>query len=148
MTLRVTSAVNKLKAKGHRVTTQRMAILEAISKIAPTQPFSVETILQIIRKENPEESCDFTSVYRNLMTFEELQLVRRSDLIGDSTMYQIRDDLHIHNHFIVCKKCKKTEPIDACMVIGQETLMLKLGYKDISHRLEFYGICPKCAKKR
>jgi Fe2+ or Zn2+ uptake regulation protein len=40
------------------------------------------------------------------------------------------------------------EVLDRCDVSKLERLAREKGYGNISHTLEIFGVCPKCAKKR
>lgn len=54
---------------------------------------------------------------------------------------------HHHEHFFKCLKCQKIEPFQECLVNEIEKIFTKKGYRNIEHRLEISGLCPKCATK-
>jgi Fur family ferric uptake transcriptional regulator len=52
-----------------------------------------------------------------------------------------------HHHHLICKVCQRVEPVDACAVSKLEkNIVAEYGYADVSHRLEFFGVCPQCQK--
>jgi Fur family peroxide stress response transcriptional regulator len=52
-----------------------------------------------------------------------------------------------HPH-LICIRCKKiVDPeIDALTEMSSE-ISQKTGYEIVNHRLDFFGICPKCREK-
>ncbi len=134
---------NSLKNAGYKLTKARLAVVEAILKLYE-KPFSAEMVFSIIEKSK-KLNCDQVSVYRTLAVLEEIGSLRNSDIFGDTKFYEIVESGHHHKHHITCKKCQKIDVIDFCLVESQEKLLSKLGYKDLSHRLELIGLCPKCA---
>lgn len=134
---------NSLKNAGFKLTRARLAIIEAILKFQD-KPFSAETIYtHICRSKNLK--CDQASVYRTLSVLEEIKVLKQSDIFGETKFFEVTEDGHSHKHHITCKKCHKIDVIDFCLVESQEKLLSKIGYKNLSHRLELVGICPKCA---
>jgi Fur family ferric uptake transcriptional regulator len=63
--------------------------------------------------------------------------------LGDGiTRYELKGEHH--HHHVVCKRCKLVKPIDKCGITVIESWVKKMGYTDVAHRLEFFGICPHC----
>lgn len=135
---RLEEAIAVLKNNSLRITQPRKAILTVmLENDGPT------TIEEIHRGLTPE-LCDLATVYRGLAVFEKLGLVRRSHFHDGTSLYEMDMDPH-HHHHIICRSCQKVEPLDVCMVEGLERLVRDRGYRDVSHMLEFFGICPICA---
>ena len=166
-------AITTVKESTFKLTRAREAILEAIFQI--DGPFSANILdgriqsrglardakleakngtkreLKRDAKLEPKPvkkiSADVVTIYRNLSIFEDLKIIGRCDFSDDEVMYEVLHGDHAHHHHhIVCKTCKKIEPLEFCIVEGQEQILAKLGYQDLSHRLEFSGVCPDCAK--
>jgi Fe2+ or Zn2+ uptake regulation protein len=132
-----------LKEAGYKLTKARLAVVEVILKLHD-KPFSADMVFSLIEKSK-KLSCDQVSVYRTLAVLEELGAIRNSDIFGDTKFYELSEEGHHHKHHITCKKCHKIDVVDFCLVESQEKLLSKLGYKDLSHRLELSGLCPRCA---
>ncbi|MBC7713753.1 MAG: transcriptional repressor [Rhizobacter sp.] len=128
-----------LKEKGLSVTAPRKLILGLLLK--EHGPFSAEEI----QKKLPKNSCDQATIYRCLNQFVETQLVNTSFLEKDMAHFEYNDPHH-HHHHIICKICKKIESFHECLMEKIETNLLRKGYKDIQHRLEFFAVCETCAK--
>jgi Fur family ferric uptake transcriptional regulator len=120
-----------------RVTKPRIAILNSL--LQRQAPASIEQIHEDIDRE----SCDLVTVYRCLAAFESIGLVRRSFLHNGTSLYELSAGQPQHYH-IVCKSCGKAERVDYFSVEGMERLLRDRGYTDITHLVEFFGVCPAC----
>ena len=134
------AAVNILNASKYRATRPRLTLLKMI--FDQTEPFSAPRLAQLL---NGKDGCDNVTIYRSMPVFEELGIIERCDFSDDLAHYEVKlgHESH-HHHHIVCKSCKKVEPLEFCILEGQEKILNKLGYTDLNHRLEFSGICPDC----
>ncbi|MBC7540705.1 MAG: transcriptional repressor [Bacteriovorax sp.] len=132
-------SIELLKANGLSVTAPRKMILSLLLK--EHGPFSAEEIF----KKLPKYSCDQATVYRCLNQFVETQLVNTAYLEKELAHFEFNDPQH-HHHHIICKLCKKIDSFHDCILDKIETNLLKKGYKDIQHRLEFFGVCETCQK--
>ena len=134
-------ALERLKGAGHKLTKPRVSLLEAIARAHG--PFSAE--------ELASTDCDLVTVYRSLSTFAEVGILARIDLGDGILRYELNDPTGHHHHHIVCTRCQKVEPLEICgLELEEERLRERgylAGYQDVSHRLEFFGICPECAGK-
>ncbi len=96
------------------------------------------------KSKNPGK-CDLVTIYRTLHQFEKINLVQKSFFSENSAQYCLNDlDDHHHHHHFLCKKCQKITEIDSCLLESQLKALEKKGFRDIVHRLEFFGICPQC----
>ncbi|MBK8981396.1 MAG: transcriptional repressor [Ignavibacteria bacterium] len=92
------------------------------------------------------KKTDLVTVYRTLNLFEELGIVSQIDFKDEFKRYELIYDRH-HHHHIVCRKCKKVENVETCLLDGIEKILIKTGYTEITHSLEFFGICRNCKTK-
>lgn len=133
-------ALVRLQQAQMRVTKPRLAIIAALEKSA--QPVTIERIYQDVGEAN----CDLVTVYRCLTAFEEIGLVRRSYLHTGTCLYELTVNRPRHYH-IVCKACNQTERVDYLAIDGMEQVLAERGYTQLSHVIEFFGICPACQQK-
>lgn len=131
------SVVELLKSHKLSVTVPRKAILELM--INEDGPFSAEDIL--FRLDN---LCDLATIYRCLKQFEESEIIIPVYLKKESVQYEYNNKHH-HHHHIICKSCNKIEIFEDCFIEKIESQIKKKGYKQITHRLEFFAICEKCS---
>lgn len=133
-------ALGVLRAHELRITRPRRAILETL--LRRQAPATIEDI----HRELEAGLCDLATVYRCLATFEKLELVRRCYFEDGTSLYEI-DLGPDHRHHIVCTGCHKVEALDFCVVEGLERLVRERGYSQVSHMLEFFGVCSDCTGK-
>lgn len=136
-----------LKRDGARLTAPRKLLLEAALK--SKKPFSAEGLMKLAEALSETEksaSPDLATVYRNLAYFNEIGLLSRVDVGGETAIYEVSSKEHgHHHHYFVCRKCGKTEALEECSMSPIEAALKKKGYRDLTHRLEFSGLCPDCA---
>ncbi len=130
-------AQKRIRTSRMRVTKPRVALIEAL--LRQSGPVSIDRIHQ----EVSVRSCDLVSIYRCLAAFETVGLVRRSYLHNGTCLYEqtISADRRYH---LVCKRCGRTEPVDYALPAGVEQTLQDKGYVEISHVVEFFGVCPAC----
>ena len=132
-------ARTRIRNAGMRITKPRIAIIESLLRHAG--PVSIERIHQDLGVK----MCDLVTVYRCLSAFETLDMVRRSYLHNGTCLYELTLGSTRHYH-IVCKACGHTDRVDYFSVEGMERILLDRGYTQVSHVVEFFGVCPACQK--
>jgi Fur family transcriptional regulator, ferric uptake regulator len=131
-------AVQSLKHAKLKVTKPRMAILDIL--IRHHEPFTLDEI----HKEVARHEVDRVTVYRCLDSFHESGIVRRCDFGDGPVRFEYQGVGAEHHHHIVCRKCRKIKDLKECLVENIEDFLEKAGYSNITHSLEFFGICSKC----
>lgn len=121
-----------------RVTGPRRAILEHL--IRHHGPFSADELHARLQLRK----MDRVTVYRCLAALEKAKLVRRCDFGDDKWRYEFAADPQHHHHHIICKKCRRVEILDACVPATLIEMVAGKGYTDITHSLEFFGLCREC----
>lgn len=133
----IDQACARLRGAQMRVTQPRVAILQAL--ISRSGPASIEQLHQQL----DQRACDLVTVYRCLAAFEQIGLVRRSYLHNGTSLYEFSLGQERSYH-IVCKSCGRTDRIEYFSVEGPERMLEQRGYREISHLVEFFGVCPNC----
>ncbi|AOS46323.1 Zinc uptake regulation protein [Lacunisphaera limnophila] len=133
----LTVACTRIRNSGMRVTKPRVALLAALLRFPG--PASIERIHQ----EVGTKSCDLVTIYRCLAAFEGLGLVRRSYLHNGTCLYEQTVNAARRYH-IICKECGRTDPVDYELAEGLEQKIAERGYTQVSHVVEFFGVCPIC----
>lgn len=133
---------SQLRAKGYRMTLQRMTILHILHHSG--KHLSPAEIYQKAIKDVP--SLTEPTVYRTLEFLVKNELVHASHSASGHLSYQIVGESHDH---IVCRKCGREIEVDHVLL---ENLYRKLestsGFVRINSHVTFFGICPKCQKSR
>ena len=135
---KLVNALSSLKALGHRLTAPRKAILEVMA--AESRPLSAEDIHQFAERQI---ACDLATVYRNMDVSVEAGIVQKCMLENGKVLFELIGE-HDHYHHIICRKCERTERIDLCLGEEMELVATSLGFTEVDHVLELFGICEAC----
>ncbi len=138
---RLAEIVEKLKTLGHKITPQRLAVARILAR-SEGHP-GVEQVYQQIRKEFPTMSL--ATVYRNVILLRSLGEVLELGFPDGANRYD-GNKPYPHPH-LICVRCKKI--IDPELGgFGDLTaeLAATTGFRIVSHRLDFFGLCPECLK--
>ena len=131
----------RLKEQGHRLTPQRLAILDVLAKSVghPT----VEQVHQAILPVFPTTSL--ATVYKTIALLKqegevlELQFSDLGNRYDGAKPYP-------HPH-VICTRCGAIvdpEALDLDQITSR--MAEETGFVIKSHRLDFYGLCPACQK--
>jgi len=131
--------ISILKEQGLTVTKPRLSILKAL--MSSSIPLTVD---QLHSKLTGKFSCDMATVYRVMNQFVELKIVNSINFEKDYVHYEYNNPLH-HHHHVICNQCKKIELIEECMLDQLELFLAKKGYRDLGHKLQFFGTCKNCS---
>ena len=140
---RYDTILNKLRENNQKLTPQRLAVAKVLAH-NDNHP-SVEQIYRQLRGRFPTMSL--ATVYRNVMLLKSLGEVLELGFPDGSNRYD-GNKPNPHPH-VICIQCKK--------VIDPELVTLKdmttevadeTGFKILTHRLDFFGICDDCINKK
>ena len=139
---RVDNMLGKLAKMGFRITPQRLAVLKILAE-SKGHP-GAEEIHALVKTDFP--TTTIATVYKTLAVLKSTGEVLELEFSGDYNRYDGKTpDPHPH---LICIKCKRiVDPDFASLAEMTEKLASQTGYKLISHRLDFYGICPGCQQK-
>jgi len=128
-----------IRAAGHRVTNQRVLILDAVC-----EGTGHSTVGQIYaRTRARDRSIDRSTIYRTLKLFVELGLVLSADTGSGELVYEIAKPHH--HHHLVCRQCGKEQEV------GQEVMqsMFEQVEREYQFRVDtdhlvLFGLCSTC----
>ena len=130
----------KLRENSRKITGPRQAILDLLRQ----HPHPMTN--KEIRAGLPKGMCDLATIYRSMHMLEEMGLVKRFDF-GDGTarFELVHEGEDGHHHHLICTRCSDVVEIDECFQRElEEKLAKRHGYQSVTHKLEFFGICPEC----
>jgi Fur family peroxide stress response transcriptional regulator len=132
-----------LRRHDSRITPQRMAVLKILAS-SDGHP-SVEKIYEQVKRRFPTTSL--ATVYKTVTLLKELNEVLELGFPEGGNRYDGHKP-YPHPH-LICTKCKKIiDPdLDSLSDVTQE-LVSETGFQITSHRLDFFGVCPDCQRKR
>ncbi len=132
-----------LRRTNQRYTSSRRRLVAALQ--AGDGPL---TITQIVAAE---DSLPQSTVYRNLTTLEEADIVTRIVTSDDFARYELAENLTEHHHHLICTNCG--DVIDFSLGTRTETNLDKAlhraasqaGFTATAHRLDLLGTCASCS---
>lgn len=132
------NTIQKLRAKGHRITSQRLEILKQI-KNHPQTAEEIHTSLQ-----NIGFTVDLTSVYRALQLFSVEEILYEVDFEDGKKRYEIQK-ANNHHHHTICNNCGRVEDVE---LESEKKLLQEIkstsNFQIYRHSLEFFGLCSQC----
>ena len=133
----------RLRRKSRKLTGPRQAILEILRQQA--HPMSTREVFTAL----PAGDCDLVTVYRSMGLLESLGMVKRFDLGDGVARFELLaegDDGH--HHHLVCTGCTAVIEIEHCSIRRREQqIAAHHGFKAVTHKLEFFGLCPECQRQ-
>jgi Fur family peroxide stress response transcriptional regulator len=136
--------LDQLEASGRRVTTQRIAVCEAL--LAHGGHPTAAEVYQRVHAAHPAISQ--ATVYNTLSALEELNLIHLLHLVGDDHAHY---DLGVEPHVnAVCKRCGRitdihTDTLEALLGL----VAMRSGYQlSPSEGVIVYGLCSECESIR
>ncbi|MFF3024724.1 Fur family transcriptional regulator [Gottfriedia sp. NPDC057948] len=137
----IQDAILHLKNSGVRITPQRHAIIEYLIG-SGTHP-TADEIYKALEGKFPNMSV--ATVYNNLRVLREVGMVKELNFGDSSSRFDYITTDHYH---IICEKCGEMNDFHYDGLEGINLYVEKeTGFEVTNHRMEVYGICPKCKEK-
>lgn len=130
----------RLRRESRRVTGPRQAILDVMRK--NPHPLLIKEIHALLGKGD----CDLVTVYRSMEMLQKMGMVKRVEFgQGGARFELLAEGDDGHHHHLVCTTCAHVLQLDDCLLEEVEKKIERSsGFKGVTHRLEFFGLCPKC----
>lgn len=124
-------------------TKQRSLILDILNHAKV--PLSANEIQKRAMVKQP--NIALTTIYRNLDTMLDNDVIIRHRIDEKEYCYEIKKDKH--SHYLVCKGCKKKVTLSDCPLEELENSIEKqTGFHITSHNLELEGYCNECEESQ
>lgn len=123
---------------------QRQAVLDIFLRV--DRHLTAEELHRIARKIHP--TLGLTTIYRTLALLRECGLCRDLKFEDGTTRYE---HLYAHQHHdhLICTQCGRfVEVVDTEIERLQRKLVQQHGFHFQSHRMDLYGICADCHKRK
>ncbi|MCH7556339.1 MAG: transcriptional repressor [Planctomycetes bacterium] len=132
-----------LRQKGLRRTKQRDEIVNIF--LRTERHLSTQALFDIVRKKYKD--VGYATVARTLKLLAESGLCRVVDF-GDGVQRFEHKYGHEHHDHLICTKCGKfVEIYSKKLEKLQKALVRRHGYIQEYHKLDIFGICPRCGRK-
>lgn len=127
-----------LRARGLRVTAQRLAVLEAVTA---TPHVTADAVAE--RARSSVGSVSLQAVYDALGALVDAHLVRRIEPAGSPALFEAR--VRDNHHHLVCRSCGRVSDVD-CAVGAAPCLTADddHGYRIDEAEVVYWGYCPDC----
>lgn len=131
-------AKEALRKSGLRVTKTRVAVLGGLAQA--NRPITLENLHDQL---GGSKQFDLVTLYRSLHAFVEAGIVVQFQGGDGKLLYEWQqpDD---HHHHVMCRHCGRIDKIPHCNVAPYEEHAREIGYRELTHVLELYGVCPNC----
>ena len=92
------------------------------------------------------DQCDLSTIYRAMHMLESMGMVKRFDFGDGTARFELLgegDDGH--HHHLICRQCSGVVEINECFPTAiEEKIARQNGFTRMTHKLEFFGVCPEC----
>jgi Fur family ferric uptake transcriptional regulator len=130
----------RLRDRDRRITGPRAAILDVLRRHA--HPLTNREVHAELRRCG----CDLATIYRSMHLLEELGVVQRYDFGDGAARFElVGAHKGGHHHHLICVRCSDIVELDECFPREiEERIARRNGFKSVTHKLEFFGVCPDC----
>lgn len=135
--------VEHIRAKGLRITEQRLAIIDAA--FATEDHYTAEQLLVAARKIDRHVSR--ATVYRTIPLIVETGMLHELDLGRDQKIYDPNYAKHPNHNHLICLDCDKIfEFEDENLDAKENEITQKLGFEPASKHIRIEANCQKLKK--
>jgi Fur family ferric uptake transcriptional regulator len=132
-----------LRQKGHRLTPQRMLVIDALHNA--DNHISAEELYKQLHSRYPY--ANISTVYRTLELLKELDLVREADFGEGRVRYHVAEKGH--HHHLVCHSCGEIISLEEAVLHPlRDTLFRNYRFHADLRHLAISGECSKCRTKK
>lgn len=133
------SATDQLRARGQRLTPQRLMVLDAIR--AAHGHHTAEVIYERVRQAYPY--VNLATIYRALAWLKEQGLVSETDLGSGQTEYEYLGEPR--HHHLICLRCGRMAEFEDDLVAPlAATIQERYGFLPRLDHLAIFGACRAC----
>jgi len=137
------AVIEKIQARGERVTIQRRLIVEALC--AAEGHKSIGDIQAWLKVTHPEYELQDPTIYRILQWLKDLELVSQTDMGSTGIVYELLG--HFYHHHLICLTCGRVINLnDSYLASLRQALSTDLGFQARIEHMAFYGLCSTCAE--
>lgn len=136
------STADRLREAGERVTRQRLLVADALDAVR--KQVTAQELWNRLRKRDPD--IGRATVFRTLEALVVAGVARR--LEQDGHVYAYVACRPEHHHHLACHRCGRVEEIDEGYIRPvADRLAAERGFRIDDARLDFYGLCGRCAAR-
>lgn len=135
--------LSKLKDRHFRLTPQRLAVVRILA--TSQEHLSVEEIYKRVKVKFPVTSL--ATIYKTINVLKNVGELMELGFGDDRNRYDgARPFPHPH---LICTQCRKIlDPDIPTLSELSKELEEKTGFQIVTHRFDFFGICPECQRRK
>ncbi len=135
-----------LVANNYKITRQRKIIFEALKDNADRH-VTPEMLYDIVKEY--DDAIGIATVYRTLQTFEDLNLVYKTNFDAYTNYYELAEDPDKHrHHHLICTDCEKIFEVQEDLLEDLEhKVETEYNFEIHDHSVKFFGLCSECQSK-
>ncbi len=132
------SIARQLKAKGLKLTPQRLAIIEVLLEKRGLHP-GARSVYEEAKKR--KKSLSLSTTYATLNELSRLDIIKTLQFDSMENRYEGNLEEHLN---LVCKRCGKILDYKVPPLANPKEIVKKTGFSVTDTRLEYYGYCGNC----
>ena len=136
-----TSIIQKLREKGLKLTSQRLAIIEVLVDKTPVHP-GADLIYREAKKK--VKSLSLSTVYSTLNELSKQGIIKMLEFDRMENRYEANMAEHIN---LICKGCKKIMDYKPPFIVDTNEIAKRCRFRVTDSRLEYYGYCQECRRR-
>ena len=139
---KMSDLTGRLRRESRKITGPRAAILEILH--AHPHPLTSKEIQSAL----PQGLCNLATVYRSMHLLEKMGMIQRYYFHDGAARFElVSEGDDGHHHHLVCVNCAGVVEIEECFPEEiEKQIARKNGFKNVTHKLEFFGTCPECQR--
>jgi Fur family transcriptional regulator, peroxide stress response regulator len=134
--------LKKLRERRLKLTPQRLAIIDALIENTSLHP-GASLIYKEAKKKTP--SLSLSTVYATLDELSQLGMVKMLEFDRMENRWEGNTAAHIN---LVCRGCSRIMDYSPSLAINLKEVARRARFRVTDTRLEFYGTCEACRKRR
>ena len=134
--------VTRLREKGLRVTSQRLASIEVLIEQGNSHPGAY---LVYKKAKKKKKSLSLSTTYATLDEFYRHSIIKTLEFDKMENRYETNREEHIN---LICERCKKILDYKVPITIDQRGVAKKTGFSITDTRLEYYGYRRECREDK
>jgi Fur family transcriptional regulator, peroxide stress response regulator len=135
------SIKRQLKAKGLKLTPQRLAIIEVLIEKGDSHP-GASSVYEEAKKR--KKSLSLSTTYATLNELSRLGIIKTLQFDSMENRYEGNLEDHIN---LICAHCGRIIDYMIPPLADQQEIAKKTGFSVTDSRLEYYGYCGDCRAK-
>ena len=133
------SIIQRLKEKGLKITSQRLAIIDVLVERGHIHP-GASFIYREARKKH--KSLSLSTTYATINEFIRFGIIKALEFDAKENRCEVNLDEHIN---LVCERCGKIIDYRAPDCVDRGKVSKTTGFVITSNRWEYYGYCQDCS---